>query len=214
MNSKTLQSLQQYKWFYFSVLVILSIGLSYIIHDIIITDPKYFTKGNNNSVGLYRKIYGVLYLVKPVSIFLKVSCISLLLYWGTKYYLKLKSSVSFWMCFTLVCLSEFIFLIPDISEAVYFLIIQTNYTMQDVYYFNWYSLYSILGQENMPKAFVHPLQLINIFEFLYWAILALLFSQLGNLKYIKGIQLIALFYLLPLFIYTAIKFFINLIIFS
>lgn len=214
MNSTTLKSLEQYKWFYFSVLVILSIGLSYIIHDIIITDPKYFTKGNDNSVGLYRRIYGIIYLVKPLSLFLKVGFISLLLFWGAKYYLKLKSSVSFWMSFTIVCLCEFILLIPDLSEVVYFLIIKTNYTMQDVSNFNWYSLYSILGQEDMPKAFVHPLQLLNIFEFSYWTLLALLFSRLAKLKYVKGVQLIALFYLLPLFIYTTIKFIINLLIFS
>jgi len=214
MNSTTLKSLEQYKWFYFSVLVILSIGLSYIIHDIIITDPKYFTKGNDNSVGLYRRIYGIIYLVKPLSLFLKVGFISLLLFWGAKYYLKLKTSVSFWMCFTIVCLGEFILLIPDLSEVVYFLIIKTNYTMHDVSNFNWYSLHSILGQEDMPKAFVHPLQLLNIFEFSYWALLALLFSRLAKLKYVMGVQLIALFYLLPLFTYTIIKFIINLLIFS
>jgi hypothetical protein len=74
-------------------------------------------------------------------------------------------------------MAEFVFLIPTIFKLLWFLFIQTSYTLQDLQYFHPLSALSIFDPLSLEPWLVYPLQVLNIFEAIYWVVLACLLSK-------------------------------------
>jgi hypothetical protein len=67
---------------------------------------------------------------------------------------------------------ELVFLLPLLIKLLWFLFVQTDYTLQDLSMFYPLSLLNIIGTENIPSYWLYPLQTLNLFELAYWFLLA------------------------------------------
>ena len=169
MIQLNINRLQEQKQMLFIVYVLFGVLFLYVINDIIITDPQYFTGGNENSVKLFRNVYKAIYFIYPFYAFIKISIIAGALRLAAAAFFSLE--IKFSELFTLVVLAEFALLIPDLLETLWFLIIHTDYTMEEVKFFYPFSAYSLIGYENIEQTFDYPLKLINPFEVFYWFLL-------------------------------------------
>jgi hypothetical protein len=79
---------------------------------------------------------------------------------------------SFKKFFTIVTKAEFVFLIPGVIKLFWFSFFQTNYTLQDLQFFSPLSAISFFNPTELDPWLAYPLQLLNVFEVVYWLLLA------------------------------------------
>ncbi|TDE18653.1 hypothetical protein [Dyadobacter psychrotolerans] len=79
--------------------------------------------------------------------------------------------------FNIAVMAEFVFLIPTVFKLLWFLFIQTSYTLQDLQYFHPFSVLSIFDPLSLEPWLIYPLQVLNVFEAMYWVVLAYLLSK-------------------------------------
>lgn len=197
---------QGQKWILFAVYILFSVLFLFVINDIIITDPQYFTGGNQNSIRLFRNIYNIIYFIYPFYSFVKIAFIAMLLKSGLAFFTS--TEVGFIKLFTLVLLAEFILLIPDFLEIIWFLLIHTDYTMEEVKYFHPFSAYSFIGYENIGQSYDYGLKLSNPFEIFYWFILIIGLKEITGKTTKENFKVVAGSYGLFLLIIVIARYFI------
>jgi hypothetical protein len=110
-------------------------------------------------------VIGTMYVIK----FLLVS---FALYLG--YFLSnIKTKVPFGSIFKIVILAETVFFLPAIIRIIWFLVIETKYSLDDVQYFYPLSLLNIIDYKTIDLWWIYPLQTLNLFEAAYWVVLAI-----------------------------------------
>ena len=81
--------------------------------------------------------------------------------------------VTFSQCWGLVLVAEFVFLVPELIKIVWFLAIKTDPTYYDIQAFYPLSLMNLIDYQELPSRYAYPFKALNLFEPLYWYILAL-----------------------------------------
>jgi hypothetical protein len=76
--------------------------------------------------------------------------------------------ITFLQCFSLVIVSEFIFLLPELVKIFYFLFVETDPSFHEVRSFYPLSLMNFFDAETIDKRYAYPLRALNLFEVLYW----------------------------------------------
>ena len=109
------------------------------------------------------------YVIVPVFFFLKLFLISICFTVGA-FVVNLK--LSFKVFFRVAIIAEFVFVAPPLIKLFWFVLFRTNYGFEDLQYFSPLSIISLIGAKEVESWLVYPLQLLNIFELLYWFALA------------------------------------------
>lgn len=188
-------------WYLFVLLNLLSILSLYIIHDTIITDPKYFTGGNQNSVFLYRKISLIIYFIYPLYCFAKVVIVAGLLTIGLK---TQNIEVSFKQLMSVVIIAEIVFWIQDLAQIVWFLFIHSGYTMKEVDNFSFLSLQYFINSEasDALKTITH---FFSVPELLFIAMLIFGLLALTKETFSRMAKVVLLTYGLAMIIFLVTK---------
>lgn len=198
------KALKDNRWYLFGMFAALYVGLVFVINDIIITDPSYFTGGNARSVELFRKVYSVIYIISPVYMFLKITLIAILIKAVSNYFFN--TELRFWQVFTLINIAEFILLLPMIWEVIWFLLLNTDYTMAEVDTYSLLSLYSLFNPEAIGSEWSFPLKRINPFELVYWFILTVGLVYFTQKTHKQSLKIIALSYGMGLLVIAIFRF--------
>lgn len=140
----------------------------------------------------------LLYTVSVVLLFLKYTLITLLLYTGI--YLN-GMRVSYFSIFKIVCISEMIFLIPAVIKVIWF-IYYPPAGIQEWQYFYPLSLLSIFRDQDLSGFAVYPLQLFNVFEFIYVLTLGYLLRNLLRSEKDNALGIVLVSYLPSLFVWA------------
>lgn len=109
------------------------------------------------------------YIFLPLLITLKIVIVLICFSIGA---LLANIQLSLRQIFSVCIISEFIFLIPAIIKLLWFLFIKTDYTLQDLHFFSPLSMISLFNPTELDPWLVYPIQLLNVFELLYWIALA------------------------------------------
>ncbi len=117
------------------------------------------------------------YVFLPVLLFIKILFVVICFSIGG---LFLNIENDFKKFFSIATNSEFVFLIPGIIKLVWFTIIKTTYTLQDLQYFSPLSAINFFNPTELDTWVVYPLQLLNAFELLYWFVLAYQLKEVLN----------------------------------
>ncbi len=88
-------------------------------------------------------------------------------------------------------LAEIPFLVVPVIKLFWFLFIQTHYTLNDLQYFFPLSALQLFDVKSLPKWQIYPLQLFNVFELIYWVLLAYWLKKLLNLSLNKSMEVVA-----------------------
>lgn len=76
--------------------------------------------------------------------------------------------VTYRECWGVVIGAEFIFLIPEVLKITWFMVIQTDPTLNDISAFYPFSLMHFFDYYAIDKRWAYPLRALNVFEIVYW----------------------------------------------
>lgn len=146
--------------------------------------------------------YAVLPVLTLVKLTLVASCLSIGLYFFTNRF-------SFKSAFDVVLEAEFVFLIPILLKIIWFALFQTDYSLQDLQFFFPLSALNFFDYTTVQPWLIYPLQLLNLFEILYWVVLAKGISQLIERDFAKSFELVLASYGTGLLLWVAVIMFIS-----
>ncbi|MDI9876238.1 hypothetical protein [Flectobacillus rivi] len=199
----------------FLLLVALIVLLTCLTNLFLISDTLYYNtlieqlsvEKIESIIEQSRKWAWVGYLLVPIIYYLKFLLVALVLQTGFFFFDR---KVSFSIIFKAVMLAEIPFLVVPVIKLFWFLFIQTHYTLNDLQYFFPLSALQLFDVQKLPSWQVYPLQLMNVFELIYWVLLAYWLKKLLNLSLNKSMEVVASSYGTGLLLWVAFITFISL----
>jgi hypothetical protein len=181
--------------FLFSIMTIILLAITYIYNEFLISDSTYYNTFAEQLTA--EKIDGLIeqtqkwswlgYVIVPIIYFFKFSLIALILLTG---FFFINKTVSFSVLFKAVMLAEIPFLLVPLIKLFWFLFIQTQYTFNDLQYFYPLSALQLFEIKTLAIWQIYPLQLLNVFEMVYWVLLAYWLKRLLNITLTKGMEVV------------------------
>ena len=191
------------KIYLFIALIILHLILTYIDKAYISTDSKIFdflakdypSSVVQNYMDSQKKWWWVSYVTTPVLIGIKVLLVAFCLNFVKIISEKLED-VKFRDILFVVLIAEFVFIIAGFYKFFNFYLIDTDYTLETLQTYYPLSLINYKEAISTEKWLAYPLQLLNVFELMYWGVLAWGIWQLADKKisYQRSLGYVALTY--------------------
>ena len=107
--------------------------------------------------------------------------------------------VTFSQCWGIVLISEFVFIIPELIKIFWFLFIVPDPNFFDIQAFYPFSIMNLVDYRELPTRYAYPLKALNLFEPLYWYVLALGIQHYAK-RGMKPAWTIVLAFYVPVFI--------------
>ncbi len=79
--------------------------------------------------------------------------------------------VTYTQCWGVVIGAEYIFLIPEVLKILWFMMVQTDPTLNDISAFYPFSLMHFFDYYSIDRRWAYPLRSLNLFEIAYWFLL-------------------------------------------
>ena len=148
-----------------------------------------------NYMESQKKWWWVSYVTTPVLIGIKVLLVAFCLNFVKIISEKLED-VKFRDILTVVLIAEFVFVIAGFYKFFNFYLIDTDYTLETLQTYYPLSLINYKEAISTEKWLAYPLQLANVFELMYWGVLAWGIWQLADKKisYQRSLGYVALTY--------------------
>ena len=180
------------------LIILLFLDKTYISTDSKIFDflaKDYPSEFVRNYMESQKKWWWVSYAITPVLIGIKVLLVAFCLNFVKIISEKLEQ-VKFRDILTIVLMAEFVFLIAGFYKFFNFYLVDTDYTLETLQTYYPLSLINFKEAISTEKWLAYPLQLCNLFELIYWGILAWGIWQLADKKisYQKSLGYVALTY--------------------
>ncbi len=186
------------KYYNLALYIILSGSLtliSYMFTNILITYDIFYNTFQNQLdntridelFNFQVKYAWVGYAFIPVWLLLKNFVIALCLQTGL---ILNNTKLKFGTTFRIAITAEFIFLLPQLIKLAWFLLVKTDYTLTDVQQFYPLSALNLFKVENLSALLIYPFQTFNVFEVLYWLLLAGGIKQALDSDINKGIKVV------------------------
>jgi hypothetical protein len=193
----------------FGLLCTITLLVTYISSNVFLSDELYFNQFGEQMtydqirsfLDLQYKYQWISYLILPLIYMLKLSLLSIALLAGTIFW---DIKISFKKLFQIALIAEFLFIIPSLIKLVWFLFIETDFDLLDLQTFYPLSLLNMIEAKNIPQWSLYPLQLINVFEVVYWLILAYGISLVAKERWPKMVGLVASSYGIGLFMWPGL----------
>lgn len=185
--------------YWFAIICALYIAFALVGNYVLISDEMYFDLFGEQLA--YERIVELVetgkkwrwlgYAILPMFIlfkcFLVVCCLSV----GV---LLANIATSIKDLFRIVIIAEIVFIIQSLVKIIWFGIFFTGYTLQDLQYFSPFSLLNLIDREKVDVWYVYPLQLVNVFELVYWVALTYGMMSVTQSGFLKMFRLVALSY--------------------
>ena len=189
--------------FFFLLILVLTILVLLLDKTYISTDSKIFdflakdypSSVVQNYMESQKKWWWVSYVTTPVLIGIKVLLVAFCLNFVKIISEKLED-VQFRDILTVVLIAEFVFIIAGFYKFFNFYLIDTDYTLETLQTYYPLSLINYKEAISTEKWLAYPLQLANVFELMYWGVLAWGIWQLADKKisYQRSLGYVALTY--------------------
>lgn len=153
------------------------------------------------------------YIILPIIILLKIFYTSIFLYMGVFFSDLI---VKFTKLFNLVVIAHFIYVLSNLVKLIILIFFKEVSTLEDLQ-FTPLSIMELLDYETVDPLFIYPLSLLNIFELLYFLVLAWLLIGVINeaneerpVNFGKSLQLVTASYGSGLLLWVLVVMFITL----
>lgn len=194
------------------VLIFLNFLLVFLTNYLLVDDSLFYDFwGNKFSyeqvsriVASNKKWEWLVYVLLPVFLLFKILIVDACLTVGG---LLLRIEDGFGKFLSAIVIAEFIFLIPGIIKILWFVFVQTEYTLQDLQLFFPLSIINLFDPTELDPWLVYPLQLLNIFEILYWVVLASQLQEVLGKSFSKSLAFVCMTYGTGLFIWVILVMF-------
>ena len=194
-------------FYLFSILLLINLTTNFFSKVILETDEllitslhEQFTNEQINEVlGFKEKWEWLNYILFPLIMLLKISITAAVIDFGLFFFNK---QLKYKKIFNIVAKAEFIFLLVIIVKTAWFYYFKTDYNLEDLQYFYPLSALNIIGYEGLQSWFIYPFQVLNLFEIVYWFILANLIGKELHVNTDKGFSIVASSYGVSLLIWV------------
>lgn len=149
-----------------------------------------------------------LWITYPIKLLIQLIALqipAMLLYLGL--YLG-RYETSYKQVFGIVLISEFIFFIPLIIKIIWFS--YNPVSMEAVRLFSPLSLFSLFDSDSLQEWLIYPFKILNIFEVVYWILLAFLLAKYLNSSIDAMLKIVLGYYVSFLFCWVIFVMFISL----
>jgi len=171
-------------WILFLVLCLVNALLAFSFNYLFVSDILYYqTYGEqlalsriDKMVELSEKWEWLGYVFIPIILFIRVAFTSLCLYIGIFF---VEIDLKFSKLFKIALLSEFVFFLSGFAKLIVFIFFKEVSTLNDLQ-FTPFSLLNIFDKNAIDPLFVHPLGMLNIFNLVYFLVLASMLKDLIN----------------------------------
>lgn len=187
----------------FILIIFLYSLLTFLDKTYITTDSKIFdflakdypSSVVQNYMDSQKKWWWVGYAVTPVLIGVKVLLVAFCLNF-VKIISEKVEQIKFRDILTVVLIAELVFIVAGFYKFFNFYLIDTDYTLETLQTYYPLSLINFKEAISTEKWAAYPLQLINLFELVYWGVLAWGIWELADKKisFPKSFGLVALTY--------------------
>jgi len=188
--------------------------LVYLTDRYILTFNFYAISAGDSSVfgdggiAVYKNIEQAVYLFSGGYLLLKILAITTIL--STALYLG-NARLPFEKVFITVTAAEYVFLIPAAIKIYWF---YHYYPQGDLAaWHRFYPLSAISLFNDVPADWIYPLQTLNVFEVIYWFLLAFGLSRTSGLTFDRSLRLVVTSYIPALFIWVTVAVFCSLLLF-
>ena len=185
------------------LVIFFSLILIYLDKTYITTDSKIFdflakdypSSVVQNYMDSQKKWWWVSYAITPIMIGIKVLLVAFCLNFVKIISEKLEN-VKFRDILFVVLIAEFVFVIAGFYKFFNFYLVDTDYTLETLQTYYPLSLINFKEAISTEKWLAYPLQLANVFELMYWGVLAWGIWQLADKKisYQRSLGYVALTY--------------------
>lgn len=209
-----MKSLAKSNFLCFLMLVALSLILVALTNHFVLTISFYRQSGSPLSwlpveeAGIYESMKKWVYISTVIYLLVKISVVSLLIH--TTLFLH-GDSVPWNRTFYVALISEYIFLLPAFIKLIFFHFYYPEGTLAD-----WHRIYILSALsifESAPQDWYYALQTLNVFEIIYWFLLAYGISVISGHQFDKSLKLIISSYLPALLIWIALVSFVSITLF-
>ncbi len=196
------------------MLLCFTFALIWITGEYVLTPELYANSGNplsgipGRDAGVVAMLQKWIYLSSAAYLMIKLGLITLILH--TALYL-FHQNVPLHRVFKITVIAEFIFLIPAAIKLGTF-----SYTYPDGNLLDWHQYYVLSALtyfKGVPAAWYYALQTLNLFEVIYWFLLAQSINGITKLTFDQSLKLVLVSYLPSLVIWVATVTFISLLMF-
>lgn len=171
-------------WILFLVLCFVNALLAFSFNYLFVSDILYYqTYGEqlalsriDKMVELSKKWEWLGYVSIPIILFVRVAFTSLCLYIGIFF---VEIDLKFSVLFKIALLAEFVYFVSGFAKLIVFIFFKEVSTLNDLQ-FTPFSLLNIFDKNAIDPLFVHPLGMLNIFNLVYFLVLAWLLKDLIN----------------------------------
>jgi hypothetical protein len=107
--------------------------------------------------------------------------------------------VTYSQCWGIVMVAEFVFMIPELIKIGWFMFIHTDPNLYDIQAFYPLSIMNMVDHAELATQYAYPLRSLNLFEPLYWLVLALGISHFAK-RGMKPAWTIVLAFYVPVYL--------------
>jgi len=206
-------------YLHFILLVLVTLLLSYEYNYFIQTDEllvrnfsdKYTQEAINHILNFRHTWFWVSYAFVPISMYISTSLIALIIsltIWI--YYLnEISPNVQFSDTWRIVLFAQWSMIAAIFAKVFWFGFIHTDYTLEELASFYPLSIINFFDINKLDKLYVYPLQLINVFELIYWIVLVVGVKNLLNGTWIKSLQIVFFSYGVILIVWVVVIMFVS-----
>lgn len=130
------------------------------------------------------------YIFTPINVLIRVSFTTICLYIG---YFLANLKIIFKDLFKVALLSDFVFVAAGLAKLVILIFFNEVNTLDDLQ-FQPLSLMQLFDKDSVDILFVYPFSLLNVFEVLYWLVLAWLLTGVVEKPFGSSLKTVATLY--------------------
>lgn len=194
-----LKFISQSNLFLFTIIILTAILLSVIINQFLITDNVFYNSFSeqltfskiDEFIKQTKEWEWLSYIILSTIYLFKFSLTSFCILIGLFFF---NHKVSFFNIFKVIMLAEIPLVFIPLIKLFWFLFIQTQYTFNDLQYFYPLSALQLFEIKTLATWQIYPLQLLNVFELVYWVLLAYWLKRLLNISLTKGMEVVVASY--------------------
>lgn len=151
----------------------------------------------------YEKTSWIYYLIQPIIITIKLIFVTACLFYGFEIGKSLKKitvpksmeKISFLRIFNFVMIAEFVFILSEILKIIYLASVPGRPSgLKDISYYKPLGIFDIIKVELLDNWEAQLLTNINVFEALYFFVLAYFFAKALELEFQKSFIVVSLSY--------------------
>jgi hypothetical protein len=166
------------KRLFFFIVVLVFVIIRFVTNDLILQSIPGYEQLADDGTFLFFYVFNVLgYLWTPFALLWKFTLTAFILWIGG---FAFGYRVSFKKLWQYIMVIELIFILPELIKMLYFMTLPESVNYKEIRDFYPLSAFSLFSGEDTESKYRYPLQVLNIFEFLYIYLLILVFHTVSK----------------------------------